>query len=80
MWWDGVNQGSYQRIRAFGEAPVREGIPTLRINSGWNMLTVFDNINGWNALWSDPDISGFVYVNDIVVSDSYIGPDYRVTP
>lgn len=78
MWWDGVPQGSYRRISHHGGAKKRRGIPTLRINSGWNLFVLFDNLAHWNANWNDPSVDGYVLINDIVISDSYIGTHYRV--
>lgn len=78
IWLDGVPQGGYKRINNYGGAEERSGIPTVRIGSGWNYFVLFDNLGGWNERWGDPSVDGFVYINDVVISDRYIGPDYRV--
>jgi len=54
------------------------GIPTPVINSGFNFFALFDNLRDWNNRWSDPDVDGYIDLNDIVISESYIGSDYRV--
>ena len=78
MWWDGINQGRYARLTAKGGAPDRSGIPTTSFGSGFNFLTVFDNMSGWNKAWGDPGVEGGIYVNDVVISTSPIGVDYNV--
>ncbi len=69
MWWDGENQGPYARSSA-------EGIPTARMGSGFNLFVFFDNLAGWNDDWSQPDVDGFIFVNDVVVSTERIGDSY----
>lgn len=78
MWWDGIAQGEPRRITEHGGAQRRSGIPTTVNGSGFNFFLLFDNIAGWNTLWDDPQVEGYVYIDDIVISDSYIGPDYQV--
>lgn len=78
MWWDGIPQGEPRRITASGGASKRAGLPTTVNGSGLNFFVLFDNIAGWNALWGNPDVDGFVYLDDVVISDDYIGPYYQV--
>lgn len=78
MWWDGVAQGPYARIREQGGAAPAAGIPTTRIGSGFNFLTLFDNMAGWNSDWSLPGVDGSLWVNDVVVATSRIGHDYAI--
>lgn len=72
MWWDGTSQGSFARSLPEG------GIPTARMGSGFNFFVFFDNLAGWNDDWAQPDVDGFIFVNDVVVSTSRIGTDYVV--
>ncbi|MCR8924114.1 hypothetical protein NO559_15120 [Dasania sp. GY-MA-18] len=78
MWFDGVKQGDWVRIIENGGAPKLTGIPTTKHGSGFNFFVFFDNMYAWNKDWGQSGVDGFIYVNDVVVSDSYIGPDYRV--
>ena len=78
MWFDGVPQGQPTRVLASAGAPSSSGIPTTRLGSGWNFLVVFDNLSGWNADWGQPGVDGYILVDDVVVSGSYIGPNYVV--
>lgn len=78
MWWDGVNQGSFARLLAQGGAPDRSGIPTTNLGSGFNFLTVFDNLVTWNKDWNLPGVEGHILVSDVVVSTSPIGVNYVI--
>jgi hypothetical protein len=60
-------------------APQRNGIPTINRGSGFNFLTFFDNMAGWNSDWSRPGVDGYLLVNDVVVSRQRIGHDYVVS-
>lgn len=76
VFFDGVSQGNPTVLAAEGGAPERSGIPTTNLGSGFNFLTFFDHTQLWNEQWSDPDVEGFIWVNDVVVSTDRIGPDY----
>ena len=76
MWYDGVKQEKWTRLDADGGAPTRTGIPTANRGSGFNFLSMFDNIDGWNATWNDSGVEGAIWVNDVVVSTTRIGHDY----
>lgn len=60
---------------AYG-APVRQGVPTVIDGSGFNHITVFDNMQSWSELWGNPNFDGFVLIDDVVVSTQRIGHDY----
>jgi hypothetical protein len=87
VWFDGVKQiggglggqqGWTRALPRFG-APALNGIPTARNGgSGFNMFSFFDNMTGWNSEWADPSVDGFIYVKDVVISDSRIGHEYSV--
>lgn len=75
---DGGDQG-WRRIKEQYGAPAATGVPTAKNGgSGFNMFIMFDNLAGWNKDWSDAGVDGFIYVNDVVVSDEPIGHDYAV--
>ena len=77
MWWNGVGQGSFSRIRAGGGAPTRTGIPTAKGDgSGFNFFVFFDNMAGWNKHWGKDEVEGGIYVNDVVISTERIGHEY----
>ena len=78
MWWDGVKQAHWTAIVAGSGAPQRNGIPTINRGSGFNFLTFFDNMAGWNSDWSRPGVDGYLLVNDVVVSRQRIGHNYVV--
>ncbi|MGK0440786.1 MAG: hypothetical protein ACJA0N_000581 [Pseudohongiellaceae bacterium] len=78
MWFDGEYQGDWVRIKELGGAPPLNGIPTAKYGSGFNFFVFFDNMTSWNKHWSQDGVDGFIYVNDVIVSDSYIGPTYLV--
>jgi len=76
IFFDGESQGSWTSVRAFDGAPDRAGPSTTNLGSGFNFLMFFDHVQGWNAQWADPDVGGFLWVNDVVISTKRIGPDY----
>jgi hypothetical protein len=75
-----INSGGqgWREIVIQSGAKAVDGIPTAKNGSGFNFLTFFDNMQQWNQDWADPGVDGFIYVNDVVVSDEYIGHDYVV--
>jgi hypothetical protein len=46
------------------------------MGSGFNLFGFFDNLAGWNDDWSQPDVDGFIFVNDVIVSTERIGDSY----
>ena len=82
MWVDGVEQVPV-KIGPGGGAPelgnlAPTGIPTASHGSGYNFLVMFDNMAYWNKNWDDAGVEGGIYVNDVVISTTRIGPDYYV--
>lgn len=74
---DGVSVGPIRRIVGIqGALTDKEGIPTARKGSGINFLNLFDNMAGWNADWSNPNVDGYILLSDVVVSRSRIGHEY----
>lgn len=78
LYYDGVLQSRATRIVSQAGARGFSGVPTTRHGSGFNYLVFFDNMSGWNARWDEPNVDGYILVNDVVVSSSYIGHDYVV--
>jgi hypothetical protein len=78
LWFDGVKQRPYTRILSKAGAPEFVGLPTAVHGSGFNFFSFFDNMSGWNDDWGKQGVEGFIYVNDVVVSRSYIGHEYIV--
>ena len=81
MWFDGVNQGRWTRYEPQGNAPslgTNPGTPTSRHGSGYNFFVFFDNMSHWNTDWGKPNVDGYIWVNDVVVSTTRIGDKYRV--
>jgi hypothetical protein len=81
IWYDGVKQSDWTELdhqQGAAPLPANAGIPTAVHGSGFNCLVLFDNMVEFNKHWGQPEVDGFIYVNDIVVSDHYIGHDYVV--
>lgn len=79
MWFDGVEQtGAFSQLKV----PINTGdpngvadpewknyVPTPKLGTGINYITLHDNADSYG--W---DEQGYVYIDDFVVSTSYIGP------
>lgn len=84
MWFDGVEQK--QRKISQGKAgaytydpPLQpNALPTAKHGTGYNMFVMFDNMAFWNKDWADSNVENGIYVNDLVISTSRIGHDYKV--
>ncbi len=83
MWIDGVKQTtSLTYSQNNGEDDRCNALPTNKYGSGINWITVFDNMANWSDYWNvaPPSSSGvkYVYLDDVVIADSYIGPSYVI--
>lgn len=78
LWYDGIKQTPYSRIQSYDGDNKHKGIPTTAHGSGFNFFSFFDNMAGWNSDWDQPGVDGFILINDVVVSTSYIGHEYVV--
>jgi len=75
---DGVKQDKFERLKPQFGAPQRTGIPLTNLGTGFNYFSLFDNMVGWNRGWDSAGTDPYVLLNDVVVSTSRIGHDYRV--
>lgn len=77
MWIDGVKQtSSLKYSQKNGETKICSAIPTMQYQGGINWINVFDNMGGWSDTWIS---ARYVYLDNVVISDSYIGPNYVVS-
>jgi hypothetical protein len=82
IWMDGIRQVKHSKpSTAGGMSGNWENPPTQKYQGGINWITVFDNNQAWSASWnSPPGTPGhrYIYLDNIVVSTSYIGNSYVV--
>ena len=64
-WIDGIKQVSTTR-----NVNVTYGMPTAKLGSGMNYITLHDNGN-LSKYWTSQH---YIYIDDVVISTSYIGP------
>jgi hypothetical protein len=76
VWIDGVKQTALLDIKANDGAPTGCTAPPLKkYGIGINTFILFDNIQKWTVNWSS---STYIYIDNVVISTSYIGPNYVV--
>jgi hypothetical protein len=75
VWLDGIKQEPWGKLVLKGGATGYTGIPTESY-TGFNWFIFFDNMAKWSAGWNGTN--RYILVNDVVVSDEYIGHDYVV--
>lgn len=83
MWIDGVKQTTnLTYTRPNGEDDICRALPTNKYGGGINWISVFDNMGNWSDYWNvtPPSPAGvkYLYLDNVVISDSYIGPNYVV--
>ncbi len=83
VWIDGAKQPKWGRITNKNGASGFTELPTKQYQGGMNWFTCFDNMSKWSLAWdSEPPVGDtgvkFIYVSDIVISDSAIGTSYVV--
>lgn len=79
MWIDGVPWIAPTYYNNYYSAPKRAGVPTVRDGSGWNYLSMFDNMQSWAKEWGRSDVDGYILIDDVVVSTDRIGHGYVPT-
>ncbi len=77
VWLDGEKQEHWTKLVLKGGATGYTGIPTESY-TGFNWFIMFDNLSRWTSGWDDAIGNRYILVNDVVVSDEYIGHDYVV--
>jgi glucuronoarabinoxylan endo-1,4-beta-xylanase len=81
MWVDGVKQKKFDGVQNNYGASGWTELPTKKYMGGINFLTVFDNMQVWSKYWDQPPGTPgtrYLYLDNVVVSSSYIGPNYIV--
>lgn len=77
IWVDGVKQVTstyYANGTDYHTRQPNENLCTAQLGSGMNYITLHDNLTG-GQYWSSPQ---YCYIDDVVVSTTYIGPDYVI--
>jgi hypothetical protein len=76
IWLDGVKQGAMDEYR-YGFYPYDEApdnlFPTDQLGVGINYISIMDNASYFD--WSE---QAYIYIDDVVISTEYIGPDYDI--
>lgn len=81
IWVNGIKQDTFNWVNAptpswySGVPRAGDTMPTGKLGTGINYITLHDNQTGTNY-WGSTD--RYIYVDDFVVSTTYIGPDYIV--
>lgn len=83
MWLDGVKQTTSLRYsQKNGENDKCNALPTNKYGGGINWITVFDNMASWSDEWNvtPPSPAGvkYLYLDNVVLSTSYIGTNYAI--
>ncbi len=79
VWLDGNkqklpnNKTPYGGMQGSGGTSGVTYFNTQAYQGGMNFLTVMDNMTDWNSGWTS---AKYFYIDDVVVSTSYIGPNY----
>lgn len=76
MWLDGNLQDDPDRGRALNGATMAS-YNTISYNGGINLLSLFDNIAGITNDWGSTP--RYIYVDNVAISSSYIGPNYVIS-
>lgn len=76
LWLDGVKQVSPTHINDSDPSHTWTSLPTKKYQGGINWFQMLDNIQGWTEAWQS---FRYMYINNVVVSTSYIGPNYVIS-
>jgi len=68
LWIDGIKQVTPTRLVDL------DGVPTAKIGTGMNYITLHDN-GSMTSYWEE---QYHIYYDDVVISTSYVGPDYVI--